>query len=527
MEKLNKKFVLVMSFLFLSGCSPLSTITDVLKERNPLAGGGASLRVSVDVYKGGLGSGGRAQQRARLAGLVSTVKSILPKFRQTIYYNQSNAEGAQFRCAIFFEKDGDIIHKGDEQDVASHCSAVAGLGAAYLDLSDYIVSVSSGNNDEELLVFSNRAASLATLYARTALEYSNSGTMRNDSIRRLVVIANSLRHVSDQIDVAVQYGSAGARDIPLSAQLRATSTENFTDLYTWSSLADVKLLSFSPIQTDRDAATALKMLDERNYWENINQAYASGQGEFSIALIKDDIGNWDIKNFSNDPTELRAAQQEFAIKAIEKLATDKINTSISSAQKLADFARGLSTVSENAASDSGLAEELDRSRRADLLMLHEELVNAAADWSDLTVLAKLKDECKLDVAEIIGKQGRIVENETEKKTATKSELENAIFQIENKPATKETTINIADADAKNKKLSLLIDEINAAEKTIVSAKDVIAAAKNSCNEKELAYEQASAARKLGFRNFFDSTAREIARSHKVLDALQSQNKLRE
>ena len=60
------------------------------------------------------------------------------------------------------------------------------------------------------------------------------------------------------------------------------------------------------------------------YWSNVNTVYASGMGNVSMALIRDEIGNWDLKNFDNDPTELLSAYKDVTIEGI-KAATELIS----------------------------------------------------------------------------------------------------------------------------------------------------------------------------------------------------------
>ena len=53
------------------------------------------------------------------------------------------------------------------------------------------------------------------------------------------------------------------------------------------------------------------------YWSNVNTVYASGMGDVSMALIRDDIGNWNLKNFDNDPTQLLSAYKDLTLRGID------------------------------------------------------------------------------------------------------------------------------------------------------------------------------------------------------------------
>lgn len=53
------------------------------------------------------------------------------------------------------------------------------------------------------------------------------------------------------------------------------------------------------------------------YWSNVNTVYASGIGKVNMALIRDEIGNWNLKNFDNDPTELMSAYKDLTLQSIK------------------------------------------------------------------------------------------------------------------------------------------------------------------------------------------------------------------
>ncbi len=85
--------------------------------------------------------------------------------------------------------------------------------------------------------------------------------------------------------------------LPLSVHLRETAPPDTLQLYKW----------YGVIGKERDADEAIRTI-ERLYadfnWARINTVYASGQGDVAMAFIKDEIGNWNLKSFDNDPTEL-------------------------------------------------------------------------------------------------------------------------------------------------------------------------------------------------------------------------------
>jgi len=58
-----------------------------------------------------------------------------------------------------------------------------------------------------------------------------------------------------------------------------------------------------------------------NYWSRINSVSASGLGEFRMALIKDDIGNWNLKSFDSDAGDLLRAYKDASVALINKAVT--------------------------------------------------------------------------------------------------------------------------------------------------------------------------------------------------------------
>ena len=105
------------------------------------------------------------------------------------------------------------------------------------------------------------------------------------------------------------------QDLPLSDHLRDSSPTDFLNLYVWNravNIAPFPDLIYHPYSSlnsegTADRVRAIERLFADNYWSKINTVYASGQGEFGTALIKDDLGNWNLKSFDNDPTELLKA----------------------------------------------------------------------------------------------------------------------------------------------------------------------------------------------------------------------------
>ena len=126
-----------------------------------------------------------------------------------------------------------------------------------------------------------------------------------------------------------------AKNASLALKLRNTSFNDFLNFYVWYRAADFPIWAelpsegpyiFSAEQT-RDRVRAMEMLYDYESWENINEVHANGRGEFSLALIKDRIGNWRLKSYESDPSELLAAYT--------KVGTTLLKSATSLAGKLA------------------------------------------------------------------------------------------------------------------------------------------------------------------------------------------------
>ena len=120
---------------------------------------------------------------------------------------------------------------------------------------------------------------------------------------------------------------ADARKLPLSLYLRDAEPTDFVNLYTWNRAAAPALLpdmfwhplnAFSSDET-ADRVRVIERLFADHNWGKINTVYGSGQGDFTMALVKDEIGNWSLKSFEADPSKLVKAYTELTLAALTKV----------------------------------------------------------------------------------------------------------------------------------------------------------------------------------------------------------------
>jgi hypothetical protein len=117
-----------------------------------------------------------------------------------------------------------------------------------------------------------------------------------------------------------QINGLDRRELPLSVQLRETDATEFVRLYEWLEAHppdNVPFLGLGQPGSSNDRMKAVRRLFADHHWSNINTVYASGWGKGSMALYKDDIGNWNLKSFDSDPEELLRAYKNLSIKALE------------------------------------------------------------------------------------------------------------------------------------------------------------------------------------------------------------------
>ena len=141
-------------------------------------------------------------------------------------------------------------------------------------------------------------------------------------------LSNHLESRADalQWQLDEEYGT-NARLLPLSIYLRDAQPTDFLNLYTWNRAADWALLpdmfwhpwnAFSSDET-ADRVRVIERLFADHNWGKINTAYGSGQGNFAMALVKDEIGNWSLKSFEADPSKLVEAYTDLTLAALTKI----------------------------------------------------------------------------------------------------------------------------------------------------------------------------------------------------------------
>lgn len=139
-------------------------------------------------------------------------------------------------------------------------------------------------------------------FAQFVKEYGNQINARADALAKQIAGAGGTQIAREQLANSVY--------------LRDSSPTGYLNLYKWNDAA-VKRGEITP-----DVRTRMvEQLVADTYWSKINTVFAAGQGDVSMALIKDDVGNWNLKSFDNSPGELLGAYKNLGLAAV-KAATE-------------------------------------------------------------------------------------------------------------------------------------------------------------------------------------------------------------
>ena len=103
--------------------------------------------------------------------------------------------------------------------------------------------------------------------------------------------------------------------LPTSTYLQDSGATDYLNLITWFNAAVDR-----PDSTKLDRVRMIERLITDTHWSKINTVFAAGQGDVRMVFIKDDIGNWNLKSFSNDPTELVNAYRKVGFAALSTAA---------------------------------------------------------------------------------------------------------------------------------------------------------------------------------------------------------------
>lgn len=177
---------------------------------------------------------------------------------------------------------------------------------------------------------SKRARRAIVNYAQFLADYGNQIGARADAILKQKAL---FRNRDDP--TGRERGTMLARELLANtAYLRDSAPTGYLNLY--------KFNDASAANTRHEATDRIRLVEQLTadtYWTRINAVFAAGQGDVTMAFIKDDIGNWDLKKFDNRPGQLVDAYKSAGLAVLQEVASAATGTAgIEGAGRLLRFA---------------------------------------------------------------------------------------------------------------------------------------------------------------------------------------------
>lgn len=142
----------------------------------------------------------------------------------------------------------------------------------------------------------------------TAISYQIASVEPPDDRLRidLAKTANAAAEFANQLTaranaLSLQAQGIDRRAISTGQYLRDTQPTAFIEIYDWLEASTPGRI---PVRERIDVARRLFADDN---WSKINEVYASGAGDVSMAFIRDELGNWNLKSFDADPSDVTGA----------------------------------------------------------------------------------------------------------------------------------------------------------------------------------------------------------------------------
>ena len=288
------------------------------------------------------------------------------------YITWCNSPDLRKKLLSIFDSDSyaDCMVLAQIHDDIDHLIQIKGI---FYDDSDKVVKIADHENFVRLI---EKAAEIGARFKAKAFYWAQNQTVAPSDTRAVrstvVSFANMAAEYGNQIgsraDVLLKQCRTGGgtplsgnpcqgthRDqLPLSAYLREINPTEFLNLFVYNRATsrgtpiagETLTRPFWELGSEetRDRVRVMEHLFADHNWSRINTVHANGRGDVAMAFIKDDIGNWNLKSFSNDPSELLGAYQKLtqaAVGAAAGLASGGGTAGVNKVLDLAGrFARG-------------------------------------------------------------------------------------------------------------------------------------------------------------------------------------------
>jgi len=231
---------------------------------------------------------------------------------------------------------------------------------------------------------------------------------RSQVMRTELAAFSVINHdLGGQLDTRINVLSKQLKDgrdpklLPTSDYLRGARRTDTIHIFDWldATRGDGRLFGTTGDLIPEGRIRMAERLTQDQYWKKVDESYASGQGDVAMAFIKDERGNWDLKSFSNDPSELLRSYRKVTdalLKTAASLAGGATGNIGTATKKLSLSARATALANQVAGGGSPAAEP------AEVANLHARIVDRmkARQARMITLSAELQNQITTSDAEV-------------------------------------------------------------------------------------------------------------------------------
>lgn len=350
-----------------------------------------------------------------------------------------------------------------------------------------------------------QAASDAGRFKVKSAFWAFTGTLNTSTDKKIRQIPVSLQLIGGEYErritsaanaLLAQMDYADRREVPISTLLADSNPTAFINQILWYDVAGTRLNNdelFSDSYS-QDRVRALEAIYTDDTWSRINTVHASGAGDVSMALIKDEIGNWNLKNFDQDTTQLVSTYKGVGLAALRTATTlmsggaTTAASNVSNVQKLVGLANQVALGSGGAGAAAGNAQL--EALRSNLIRQLEDLAQEAD--RDLVKLAVEVAELNSRAEDAVAERDRLRAEAAELRRAVGADLAAGILDTDAAEKEAERQIGRAalrrelgneklasDAEAKAKQLTALGQKIKSLNSVTELAEELEARAEKT------------------------------------------------
>ncbi|BCO20031.1 hypothetical protein KUC3_28880 [Alteromonas sp. KC3] len=253
----------------------------------------------------------------------------------------------------------------------------------------------------------------------------NSRRARIEIARAAIIAAELGSEITARADAIArqQKGESAYELMPTSFYLRDSEATDYLNLFEWLDATPRKDKKWPTKSRTR----MIERLINDNNWSMVNTAFARGDGKTSMVFVKDDIGNWNLKSYDNDPSDMLNNYQKIGtnlLNSAAKLAKgvsggEDILINLAGIKNSTEEAQGLLFGNASNSGSSGLSENLESEVRSRI----------TATYHKYAALIKAADNRKLTLSKQVREVDELLESkikEFEEYSTQKQERENSI-----------------------------------------------------------------------------------------------------